>query len=141
MIHVKIDRLGEQHLAEIALAIQNRWNVATFVKMHEIMILDDEQEVDSRLVTAPLDPRDIERGMQVILENLELDHAFKLEKNGRDKFTLKLVNPDNIPKWVQASSTIRTQAPPEGVYECAHCGRRFNTEIEWSLHTKLHYII
>jgi hypothetical protein len=122
LITVKAEQLSEQHLAELALAIQNRWNVATFVKMHEIIVLDDEVEDESsgKIITVPIDPRDIERGMHVIMENLELDRAFDLERDGRSKFKLKLVDPTQIPKWVE-TATSNVRRPPEGVYECPHC--------------------
>jgi hypothetical protein len=142
LITVKAQQLSEQHLAEVALAIQNRWNVATFVKMHEIVVMDDEFEDESSgsIITAPIDLRDIERGMEVIMENLELDGAFKLEKDGKRGFKLRLVDSTRIPKWVErANSNVRR--PPEGVYECMHCGKWLNSELELSLHTKLHYII
>jgi hypothetical protein len=142
LITVKADQLSEQHLAEVALAIQNRWNVPAFVKMHEIIVMDDEVEDDTsgKIITAPIDPRDIERGMQVILENLELDQAFRLERDGKAAFKLKLVDRTRIPKWVERSKADMRQ-PPEGVYACQHCGLWFNNELELSMHTKLHYII
>jgi hypothetical protein len=143
LITLKVEQLSEQSLAEIALAIQNRWNVATFVKMHEIIIMEDdviEDQGSGKVITVPLDSKEMEKGLRTIMENLELDRAFDLEGDGKNKFKLKLVDPARIPKWVdKASSDLRQ--PPEGVYECPHCGRRFNNEFEMSLHTKLHYII
>lgn len=144
MITVRADYLSEQHLAEVALAIQNRWNIATFVKIHEIVVMDDEPEgLDfSNVVTAPLDSRTFEKGMQVIVENLELDQAFKLEREGKNRFRLRMVDSSKMPKWILMLGTTKTlRQTPEGVYECPHCGRWFKTELELSMHTKLHYII
>ncbi len=122
MIKIKADQLSEQHLAEVALAVQNRWNVATFVKMHEIIVMDDEVDDESlrRIVSAPIDAREVERGMRVIMGNLELDRAFALEKDGKSNFKLKLIDATQIPKWVERSTSNMRQ-PPEGVFECPHC--------------------
>lgn len=137
---MKADNLSEQHLAEIALSIRNRWNIATFVKKHEIVILDDEESESTNIVDAKIESADLERGLNVILQNLDLDRAFKLEVKGKDKLHLKLVEPSMMPKWIErASQDLRV--PPEGVFECPHCGKRFNNDFELSLHTKLHYII
>lgn len=90
--------------------------------MHEIIVMDDEVEDDKsgKIITAPIDPRDIERGMQVIMVNLELDQAFRLERDGKAAFKLKLVDRTRIPKWVERSKADMRQ-PPEGVYACQHC--------------------
>jgi hypothetical protein len=124
LITLRVDYLSEQALAEIALAIQNRWNVATFVKMHEIIVMDDDDEVDyegsGKVITAAIDPKDIERGMRVIMQNLDLDRAFELQRNGKNNLKLKLVDPTQIPKWVEKATSDLRQ-PPEGVYECPHC--------------------
>jgi hypothetical protein len=140
LITLKSNDLSEKQLAEIALAIQNRWQIPVFVKMHEIMIVDDEEmEMTPGVVTVPLDSRNMQKGFENILENLEMNHSFQIEKKGRDKFELKLVNPENKPRWM--SEIEMSPQIPEGVFECPHCGKRFNTEIEKSLHQKLHYII
>jgi soluble cytochrome b562 len=143
LISVKADQLSEQHLAEIALAIQNRWNVATFVKMHEIVVMDDEAVEDDNsrsIITAPIDPREIQRGIKTIMENLELDQAFKLDQEGKGAFRLRLVDPSKIPKWVE-NVTSNPRQTPEGIYECPHCGKWCRSEFELSMHTKLHYIL
>ncbi len=139
MITIKVDALSESQLAEIALAIQNRWDIQTFVKMHEIIAMDDEElDADPKVITQPLDSASFEKGLSVILENLELMGAFSLERSGKSGFKLKLIDSSRIPKWMER---IKPRKAPEGVYECMHCGKWFNTEVERDLHTKLHYII
>lgn len=146
LIVVRADHLSEQHLAEIALAIQNRWNVPTFVKMHEVIVMDDEgvnleeRGYSRKVITTAMDPNEVERGFNVILGNLELDRAFKLERRGREKFQLKLVDPSALPKWIEKAKSDLRQ-PPEGVFVCPHCGKYCANELELSMHTKLHYII
>lgn len=148
MIVIKADHLSEQHLAEIALAIQKRWNVATFVKMHEIIVMDDDVDdaslVDDRdsgrVIKSAINPGEVERGMGVIMENFELEHAFRLERKNRQKYLLKLVNPSALPKWLERANSDLRQ-PPEGAFVCPHCGKYLGTQLELSMHTKLHYII
>lgn len=111
-----------------------------FVKMHEIIMLDDEQtDSDPGVITVPLDPKQLERGFDTILENLEMERAFKIEKKGRDKFNLNLVDPSSIPTWL--ADADKPRPTPEGVFTCAHCGRYFPTEMQRNLHQKLHYIV
>src|SRR5487761_751060 len=120
MITIKVDALSEQQLAEIALAVQNRWDIPAFVKMHEIIVMDDEElEKSPRTITQPLDMETFQQGLSVILENLELTSAFSLERDGRTKFRLRLVDSSRIPSWMEDLKTKRRT--PEGVYECAHC--------------------
>ncbi len=140
LISIKSSDLTEPQLAEIALAIQNRWQIPVFVKMHEIMIIDDEEvEMTPGVVTVPLDSRQLEKGFEMILHNLDMNRAFTIEKKGRDKFKLNLVDPENIPAWM--NDINKPMQPPEGTFACPHCGKLFNTEIEMNLHQKLHYII
>jgi hypothetical protein len=83
----------------------------------------------------------MEKGLNTILGNLELDSAFKLERKGNSRnFKLKLVDPSRVPKWIERANQNLNQ-PPEGVYACPHCGRWFSSDFELSMHTKLHYII
>ncbi len=141
MIIIKSDELSEKQLAEIAIAIQNRWDVPTFVKMHEVVVSDDEEFYDeeSRMITQPLDAETFTRGFSVIMENLEMVGAFDLIQSGKAKYKLRLVDKTRVPRWM---SEIDGRRPtPEGILECPHCGKWFNTDIELSLHTKLHYII
>jgi hypothetical protein len=146
LIEIKADHLSEQHLAEIALAIQKRWNVATFVKMHEIIVMDDDDhaltdDLDTgRAIASTINSGEVERGMNVIMENLELDHAFRLERKNRQKYQLKLVNPSALPKWLERANSDLKQ-PPEGVFVCPHCGKYLGSQLELTMHTRLHYII
>jgi hypothetical protein len=139
LISIKVDELSESQLAEIALAIQNRWDIPTFVKMHEIIAMDDEELYENpRVITQPIGIENFEKGLTVIIENLELGGAFSLVRSGKSDFKMKLIDPSKIPKWIDR---IKPQRAPEGVYECMHCGAWFNTEVERDMHTKLHYII
>ncbi|MGI0078173.1 MAG: C2H2-type zinc finger protein [Nitrososphaerales archaeon] len=138
MITIRVDELSESQLAEIALAIQNRWDTPALVKMHEIIVDDEEIDQNSRDITQPLDMETFQQGFSVILENLELMGAFSLECEGKSKLRLKLVDGSKIPSWIKDLSKSRT---PEGVYECPHCGKWFSTEFELNLHRNLHYII
>ncbi len=44
LITVQTKDISEKQLAELALAIQNRWEVPTFVKKHEIAVIDEDVE-------------------------------------------------------------------------------------------------
>ena len=135
MITLKTKDISEKQLAEIALAIQNRWEVPTFVKMHEIVVIDEDIESfrQGELI------RNFDAGLQTILENLELSSAFRYEKKSNNKFTIARIPGSSLPSWMDEIE--KTPKTPEGVYECPHCGRRFNTDVEMSLHTKLHYLV
>ena len=135
MITLKTKDISEKQLAEIALAIQNRWEVPTFVKMHEIVVIDEDIESfrQGELI------RNFDAGLQTILENLELSSAFRYEKKPNNKFTIARIPGSSLPSWMDEIE--KTPKTPEGVYECPHCGRRFNTDVEMSLHTKLHYLV
>jgi hypothetical protein len=140
LISIKSRDLSEPQLAEIALAIQNRWQIPVFVKMHEIMIIDDEEiEMTPGVITVPLDSRQMEKGFDAILENLDMKRAFTIEKKGRDRFDLNLIDPSGIPSWmIEVNKPTPT---PDGMFSCPHCGKLFRTEMERNLHQKLHYII
>lgn len=135
MITLKTKDISEKQLAEIALAIRNRWEVPTFVKMHEIVVIDEDVESfrQGELV------RNFEVGLRTILENLDLSSAFSYEKKGNTKFTITRIPGSKLPSWMEEIEN--TPKIPEGVFECPHCGRRFNTDMELSLHTKLHYLV
>ena len=116
MITVRSDDLTENQLAQIALSIQNRWQVATFVKMHEIVVLDDEDysEASSQIIL-----QDFERGFRAIMEFLEIGSAFDLVREGKTKYKMSRVPNARLPNWI-----TDTQAPsraPQGIYECPHC--------------------
>jgi hypothetical protein len=134
LIQIKTNDISEKQLAQIALEIQNRWDVPTFVKMHEIVVAEDD-----------LDPaqshelfKDFENGLSIIFENLRITAAFRLRRTGKLKYEIERMPGSQIPGWMVEIE--KTPKVPEGVYECPHCGRRFPTDIQLSLHTKLHYI-
>ena len=135
MLHIRSNDFSEKQLAEIALAIHNRWEVPTFVKMHEIVVVDEDIEDMARYELA----KHFERGFETILENLQLARAFRIARIGKNKFSLEKLEGANLPKWVneiEGSSRV-----PEGMFDCPHCGKLFRTDMELSLHTKLHYLI
>ncbi|MGI0090579.1 MAG: hypothetical protein ACREBS_02615 [Nitrososphaerales archaeon] len=107
----------------------------TFVKMHEVVVIDEDIEDRARKELT----EHFERGLESILDNLEMTGSFSLAKTGKTRYSILRIPGSKLPQWM---SDIETPARvPEGVYECPHCGRWFNTDIERSLHTKLHYII
>src|SRR5579875_1883269 len=138
MITIQSSDLTENQLAEIALAIQNRWGVAAFVKMHEIAVVDDDEDFPLEGPGKDSD-ENFEKGFKIIMERLKMDGAFVLEKVGRSKFRLLLVDHESLPTWLE--ETAKPKKLPEGVYECPHCGKWFDAELLLSMHTKLHYII
>jgi hypothetical protein len=135
MLTVRSDDISEKQLAEIALAIQNRWEVPTFVKMHEVVVIDEDIEDRARKELS----RHFERGLTTIFENLGLANAFKLVKLSRTKYGLERIPGSVLPQWM--SQIEATHVIPEGVFECPHCGRRFPTDLQLSMHTKLHYLV
>ena len=134
MITVRADDFTEKQLAEIALAIQDRWEVPTFVKIREIVIVDEDVTDRQREELN----RFIERGLASIFEDLGLAGAFKFVKISKNRFALERVPGSFLPKWM--SDIEIPHKNPENVYECPHCGRRFRTDLELSMHTKLHYL-
>ncbi len=103
--------------------------------MHEIVVIEEDVEGFRRRELV----QNFERGLDTILDNLELNTAFRYEKRGKNKFTLNRIPGSTAPSWMEEIE--KAPKTPDGVYECPHCGRRFNTDIEMSLHTKLHYIV
>lgn len=132
LITLETDDISEKQLAQIALAIQNRWEAPAFVKMHEIVIMDEDGELGR------IPAEDFQRGIRTIFENLELSGAFILKHKGKTKYYIEKIDGASLPSWM---SEIE-QAPrvPEGVHECPHCGVRFRSDLELSMHTKLHYL-
>lgn len=135
MIALQTDDISEKQLAEIALFIQNRWDVPTFVKMHEIVVMDEDIPDAARLELL----KDFERGLSVVLENLQMTGAFGFKRRGKTKYVIERIPGSSLPQWMNDIET--PSRVPDGVFECPHCGKWFNTDIELSLHTKLHYII
>jgi len=110
--------------------------VPAFVKMHEIAIMDDDLDE----ATASHFIRDFENGLYEIFEYLEMMQSFKLSK-GRKKgnYVIQRIPDSEIPQWMVDIETPPTI--PEGVFECPHCGRRFPTDIQLSMHQKIHYLV
>jgi hypothetical protein len=132
LITLETDHISEKQLAQIALAIQNRWEAPAFVKMHEIVIMDEDGELGH------IPTEDFQRGISTIFENLELSRAFIMKNKGKRKYYIEKIEGATLPSWMEEIE----QAPrvPEGVHECPHCGVRFGTDLELSMHTKLHYL-
>lgn len=103
--------------------------------MHEIVVMDDDIEDIPRKELIG----DFERGISNIFENLEMNGVFKFRRNGKSKFSIERIPGSTLPQWM--SDIEKPSRVPEGVFECPHCGKWFRTDIELSLHTKLHYII
>ncbi len=55
----------------------------------------------------------------MILSNLELSQAFRLEKASRSKYSLEKIPGGILPKWMD--SIERAERVPEGMHECPHC--------------------
>ena len=135
MITVETDDISEKQLAQIALAIQDRWDVPAFVKMHEIVIVEE----DGNTPEQEIPPQIFERGIGAIFENLEMGLSFQLSRTGKAKYRITRIQGSPLPRWmVDIEAPV---SPPDGVFVCPHCGKWFATDIERSLHTKLHYII
>ncbi|MDA4131138.1 MAG: hypothetical protein OK457_10245 [Thaumarchaeota archaeon] len=115
MLILQTNDISEKQLAQLALAIQNRWDVPTFVKMHEVVISDDDLE---RPEAQKLD-KDFENGLSIIFENLEITAAFRLKRSSKTKFLIERIPGSELPKWmeeIEGSARV-----PEGEYECPHC--------------------
>jgi len=102
--------------------------------MHEIVVVDDDLEPRNahELIT------DFENGLSIIFENLRITSVFRLRRSGKGKYEIERIPGAKLPKWMEQIEDV--PRVPEGVYECLHCGRRFPTDIQLSMHTKLHYI-
>ncbi|MDG6905227.1 MAG: C2H2-type zinc finger protein [Nitrososphaerota archaeon] len=133
MITLRADAFSEKQLAEIALAIQNRWEVPTFVKIREIVIVDEDVSPRERQELSQY----FERGLANIFQSLGLADAFRFVKTSKNGYSLDRIPGSDLPKWM---SDIEVQRNPENENACPHCGRRFRTDIELSMHTKLHYL-
>ena len=134
MIILRTDDISEKQLAHIALHIQNHWDVPTFVKMHEIVVMDDDLESRARQDLL----KDFENGLSIIFENLDITSVFRLRRRTNSKYQIERIPGAKPPRWMAEIET--TPRVPEGVFECLHCGRRFSTDIQLSMHVKLHYI-
>ena len=135
MLAERREDFSENQLAEIALPIQNRCDVPPFVKMHEIVVIDEDIEDRARkdLVTH------FEPGIETILQNLDLSQAIRLQRTSKNKYKLERIPGSTLPRW---TNDIESQnRVPEGVFECLHCGKWFRSDLELSMHTKLHYLI
>jgi hypothetical protein len=135
LLTLRANAFSEKQLAEIALAIQNRWDVPTFVKMHEIVVIDEDIENERARQNLILHFRE---GFSTILSNLELANVFSLNKNSETKYSLEMIAGAILPKWME--SIENADRVPKGVYECQHCGKWMRSELELSMHTKLHYL-
>ena len=115
MLTIRSNDFSEKQLAEVALAIQNRWEVPAFVKMHEIVVVDEDVTDRAREELA----RYFEKGLANIFENLGLAESFEFKKLSKTKYVLERIPGSNLPQWmtdIEVPSRI-----PEGVYECPHC--------------------
>ena len=135
MITLETNDISEKQLAQIALSIQDRWEVPAFVKMHEIVIMEEDGNTPEQQIP----PKNFERGLEVIFENLGMESSFRFFRTGKTKYQLTRIPGSHLPQWMIDIET--PVSAPDGVFVCPHCGKWFQTEIEKSLHTKLHYII
>jgi len=115
MLTIRSDDFSEKQLAEVALAIQNRWEVPAFVKMHEIVVVDEDVTDRAREELT----RFFERGLANIFENLGLAESFVFKKISKTKYLLERIPGSNLPQWM-TDIEVPTRIP-EGVYECPHC--------------------
>jgi len=135
LIHLRTNDISEKQLAQIALGIHQHWDVPTFVKMHEIVIVDDDlDDIDAKKLA-----EEFETGVYEVFEYLDILHAFQLRKAGRSKFLIQKVPGARLPQWMEDIEA--PQKIPGGTFACPHCGRFFRTDIELSMHTKIHYIV
>ena len=138
MIILETDDISEKQLAQIALAIHERWNVPTFVKMHEIVVMEDDLEPAAAREIL----KDFEEGIYSVFEYLDILKAFRLTnrgKRGKPKYSIERVPGSVLPQWMNDIES--PPVVPEGVFVCPHCGRWFATDIELSMHTKIHYLM
>jgi len=133
---VETNDISEKQLAQIALSIQERWEVPAFVKMHEIIIMEEDGNTPEQNIPLSL----FERGLGTIFENLEMNRAFRLSRKGKTKYEITRIPGSPLPQWM-TDIEAPVAAAPEGVFVCPHCGAYFPTQIQESLHQKLHYII
>src|SRR5579871_3681390 len=117
MIILQTNDISEKQLAQIALAIQDRWEVPAFVKMHEIAIIDDD--LDKRAAFELV--KDFENGISVIFENLQITSAFRLRRNSKSKYSIERIPGSELPDWM--TEIEKPPIVPDGVFVCPHCGR------------------
>src|SRR5579884_1790433 len=132
MITIQSSDLTENQLAEIALAIQNRWGVAAFVKMHEIAVVDDDEDFPLEGPGKDSD-ENFEKGFKIIMERLKMDGAFVLEKVGRSKFRLLLVDHESLPTWLEETAKPKKRFFGFAV-SSSHVGR-----LSWSTSNSLNF--
>ena len=135
MLILQTNDISEKQLAQIALAIQDRWEVPAFVKMHEIAIVDDDLEKAAALELN----KDFENGISIIFENLQITSVFRLRRNSKSKYLIERIPGSELPEWMEEIE--KPPVVPEGVFVCPHCGRWFATDIQLSMHQKIHYIV
>jgi hypothetical protein len=135
MLILQTNDISEKQLAQIALAIQNRWEVPAFVKMHEVDVVDDDLDPPAALELQ----KDFENGLSIIFENLDLTLAFRLKRRARSKYVIERIPGSELPVWM--TEIEKPPIVPEGVFVCPHCGRWFGTDIQLSMHQKIHYIV
>jgi hypothetical protein len=135
MLILQTSDITEKQLAQIALAIQDRWEVPAFVKMHEIAVVDDDLEKRAAYELA----KDFENGLSIIFENLEITSAFRLRRSSKSKYLIERIPGSELPKWMEEIEI--PSLTPEGVFVCPHCGRYFPTDIQLSMHQKIHYLV
>src|ERR1700730_5110629 len=115
MLILQTNDISEKQLAQIAMAIQDRWEVPAFVKMHEIAIVDDDLE---KVASFELN-KDFENGISIIFENLQITSVFRLRRNSKSKYLIERIPGSELPKWMEMIEL--PPRVPEGVFECAHC--------------------
>ncbi len=106
---------ARNRLAQIALAIQDRWDVPTFVKMHEIVIVEEDGNTPEQKIP----PQNFQRGIGTIFENLEMGLSFRLFRTGKAKYRITRIPGSPLPRWM-----MDIEAPvnaPDGVFVCPHC--------------------
>jgi hypothetical protein len=135
MLTLQTNDITEKQLAQIALAIQDRWEVPAFVKMHEIVVADDDLEKQAAFELT----KDFENGLSIIFENLEITSSFRLRRNSKSKYVVERIPGSDLPRWMEEIE--KPPLVPEGVFVCPHCGRYFPTDIQLSMHQKIHYLV
>jgi hypothetical protein len=135
VIVLQTNDISEKQLAQIALGIQNRWEVPTFVKMHEIVVMDDDLEGSAGRELL----KEFETGVYEIFDYLEIIGAFRLHRLSKSKYSIDRVPGSSLPQWMEEIE--KPPIIPEGTFVCPHCGRFFPTDIQLSLHQKIHYIV
>jgi intein/homing endonuclease len=115
MLTLQTNDISEKQLAQIALAIQNRWEVPAFVKMHEVAVIDDDLDRPAALELQ----KDFENGLSIIFENLDLTLAFRLKRRARSKYVIERIPGSALPDWM--TEIEKPPIVPEEVFVCPHC--------------------